>query len=78
MNELIAALFGPIVAIVVLGYAYMTYREIRSLPEGSDKMKDICAAIYEGAMVFLKREYKIIGIFVATLFILLSIFIGLW
>ncbi len=78
MNELIAALFGPIVAIVVLGYAYMTYREIRSLSEGSDKMKDICAAIYEGAMVFLKREYRIIGIFVACLFILLSIFIGLW
>lgn len=47
MNELIAGLFGPIVAIVVLGYAYMTYREIRSLPEGSDKMKDISAAIYE-------------------------------
>lgn len=78
MNELIAALFGPIVAVVVLGYAYMTYREIRSLPEGTDNMKEISAAIYEGAMVFLKREYRIIGIFVVALFILLSIFIGIW
>jgi len=76
MGELIAAVFGIILGIVVLGYAYMVYREIKSLPEGNDKMRDISSAIQEGAMVFLKSEYKIVIIFVAVVFVLLAIFLG--
>jgi K(+)-stimulated pyrophosphate-energized sodium pump len=76
MGEVIAALFGTILGLVVLAYAYMVYREIKSLPEGNDKMKEISAAIHEGAMVFLGREYRIIGIFVLAVFILLAIFIN--
>ncbi len=75
MGEVIAALFGTVLGIVVLGYAYMVYREIKSLPDGSDKMKEIASAIEEGAMVFLNREYRIIGMFVIAVFILLGIFI---
>jgi len=75
MGEVIAALFGIVLGVVVLGYAFMVYREIKSLPVGSDKMKEIAAAIEEGAMVFLNREYRIIGIFVLVVFILLGIFI---
>ena len=56
MNEVIAALLGPIVALVVLGYAYLTYREIRSLPDGTDKMREISSAIHEGVMVLVRRE----------------------
>ncbi|GIW48249.1 MAG: putative K(+)-stimulated pyrophosphate-energized sodium pump [Deltaproteobacteria bacterium] len=78
MGELIAALFGPIVAIAVLGYAYLTYKHIRSLPDGNDRMREIASAIHQGAMVFLQREYRIIAIFVAVIFVLLSIFIGIW
>lgn len=78
MGEVIAALLGPVVAIMVLGYAYITYREIKSLPEGTDRMREISSAIHEGAMVFLKREYRIIAVFVIALFLLLSIFIGIW
>lgn len=76
MGELIAAVFGIIFGIVVLGYAYMVYREIKSLPEGNDKMREISSAIQEGAMVFLKSEYKIVIIFVAIVFVLLAIFLG--
>lgn len=76
MGEVIAALFGTVLGIAVLGYAFMVYREISSLPEGSDKMKEIASAIHEGAMVFLKREYRIIGIFVAVVFVLLGLFIS--
>ncbi len=75
MGEVIAALFGVILGIVVLGYAYLVYREIKGLPEGNDKMREISAAIQEGAMVFLHREYKIIAIFVFIVFILLGVFI---
>ncbi|MEK6224135.1 MAG: sodium/proton-translocating pyrophosphatase, partial [Thermodesulfobacteriales bacterium] len=76
MGEVIAALFGLILGVIVLGYAYLVYREVRSLPAGNDTMKEIAASIEEGAMVFLNREYRIIGIFVAIVFILLGIFIG--
>lgn len=76
MGEVIAVLFGLIVGVIVLGYAYLVYREIKSLPEGNDTMKEISASIHEGAMVFLKREYRIIGIFVIIVFILLGFFIG--
>lgn len=75
MGEVIAALFGIIIGLVVLAYAYSVYRELKSLPDGNDKMREIAAAISEGAMVFLSREYRIIGIFVVVVFILLGIFI---
>lgn len=75
MGEVIAALFGIILGLVVLAYAFSVYREIKSLPDGSDKMREIASAISEGAMVFLSREYRIIGIFVIVVFILLGIFI---
>ncbi len=76
MGEVIAALFGIVLGVVVLGYAFIVYREIKSLPEGNEKMKEISSAIHEGAMVFLNREYRIIGIFVLAVFILLGFFIG--
>ena len=76
MGEVIAALFGTVLGIAVLVYAFMVYREISALPEGNDKMKEIASAIHEGAMVFLQREYRIIGIFVAVVFVLLGLFIS--
>jgi len=77
MGEVIAALFGFILGIVVLGYALSVYREVSMLPDGTEKMKEIASAIHEGAMVFLKREYRIIAIFVIVVFILLSVFIDI-
>lgn len=75
MGEVIAALFGLVLGVIVLGYAFIVYREIKTLPAGNDKMKEIAAAIEEGAMVFLNKEYRIIGIFVLVVFILLGFFI---
>ncbi|MEQ9619905.1 MAG: sodium-translocating pyrophosphatase [Deltaproteobacteria bacterium] len=76
MGEVIAALLGIVLGVIVLGYAFIVYREIKTLPEGNEKMKEISSAIHEGAMVFLNREYRIIGIFVLVVFILLGFFIG--
>ena len=41
-------------------------------------MKEIAAAIAEGARAFLTAEYKILIIFVAVLFVLIGIGIGNW
>lgn len=75
MGEVIAALFGSVFGILVLGYAFTVYRDINLLPDGSEKMREIASAIHQGAMVFLRREYRIIAIFVIVVFILVSIFI---
>lgn len=76
MSELIASL-GIIVALGVLGYAYSVYKGMKLLPEGNEKMKEIASAIHEGAMVFLKSEYKVIGMFVGVVFCLLWLGLGL-
>ena len=63
-----AAVIGLIMAFV---YARMVTRE----PEGDEKMKSIAAAIREGAMAFIKREYRVLAIFVAIVFAIIAIFL---
>ena len=38
-------------------------------------MKEIAHSIYEGAMAFLKREYKVISIFIVVLAVVLFFFL---
>lgn len=76
IGQILASYAAIVVGLIVLAYAFMVYRNIQVMPEGSDKMREIAAAIHEGAMVFLKREYKIIAIFVAVVFVLLAIAIN--
>lgn len=77
MGEIIAGHIGIAIGLIVLIYAYLVYRDLTSYSEGNDTMKDIAASIQEGAMVFLQREYRIIGIFVAVVFVLLWMALGL-
>lgn len=76
IGHIFAGYAGILVGIIVLVYAFLVYRNIKSMPEGSDTMQEIASAIREGAMVFLKREYKIIAIFVAVIFVLLGVSIS--
>jgi len=76
MSQVFAGHIAIIIGVIVLAYAYFVYRGLKSLPEGNDKMREIAAAIQEGAMVFLRKEYQIILIFVAIIFILLGISIN--
>ena len=68
-------LFGLIVA-------WKIYEKVDEQSDGNEKMREIAESIHEGAMVFLSREYKILGYFVAGVFILLMIVIssqkGFW
>src|SRR3989339_240836 len=41
--------------------------------EGTDRMKEIAQYVREGAMAYLKRQYKVVGIVFIILFILLAI-----
>jgi len=49
----------------------MIYIAIVRAPAGNERMRQIAAAIQEGAMVFLRREYTILLGFIAVVFLLL-------
>ena len=67
-----AAIFG--IAGLVLAAAI--YSWISKQSDGNDLMRKLAGQIHEGAMVFLKREYKILAIFVVVVFVLLSVAIS--
>ena len=71
---------GPILAIILgaigLGVALVIYRYVASQSPGNDLMVEISDAIHEGAMVFLRKEYQILAVFIAVVFLLLLVFIG--
>ena len=67
-----AAIFG--IAGLVLAAAI--YNWISKQSDGNDLMRKLAGQIHEGAMVFLKREYKILAIFVVVVFVLLSVAIS--
>jgi K(+)-stimulated pyrophosphate-energized sodium pump len=67
---------APFLGIAGLGFAFLTYRSILAYHVGSEKMKAIADLIHDGAMVFLKAEYKILSIFVFVVALLIFMFIG--
>ncbi len=67
-------IFAPVIGAFGLLVAFFIYLSVRKMSPGSEKMKEIGDLIHEGAMVFLKREYSILFIFIAAVFILLFFF----
>ncbi|MBN2013434.1 sodium-translocating pyrophosphatase [candidate division KSB1 bacterium] len=62
-----------IAGVVALGYAYLKSIWINKQDPGTEKMQEIGAAVREGAMAFLAREYKVLSIFVVTVAVLLAL-----
>lgn len=69
--------FAPLLGAGGLVMVLFIYLFILSLPEGTDRMKEIAGQIHDGSMVYLKRQYTILAFFVAALAMLLWIFLGL-
>jgi K(+)-stimulated pyrophosphate-energized sodium pump len=67
----------PIVGVIGVCIALGIFFYIRSLPYGNERMLSISEKIHEGAMVFLKREYSIIAVFIICLFLILFFSPGL-
>ena len=49
-----------------LGCAYYLYTLVLRYPDGEDKIKKIADEIHLGAMVFMKREYRMLFLFSAA------------
>lgn len=63
----------PAMGLLGLLYTYVKFNWVSKQDAGSDRMKEISTYIAEGAMAFLKAEWKILGYFVVIVAILLGV-----
>lgn len=68
--------YAPLLGAAGLIMTLFIYLHIVKMPDGNEKMREIAALIHDGAMVYLKRQYSIIAIFLIVAAILLGIFIN--
>lgn len=61
----------PIVGLLALVFAMYKASYVEKMSPGNARMKEIASYIEQGAMAFLKREYKSVAIFVVVLFVIL-------
>ncbi|WP_022949106.1 sodium-translocating pyrophosphatase [Methylohalobius crimeensis] len=69
-------LLPPLLGVFGLYAAWRIYQIVKETPAGEGKIAHIAEQIHLGAMVFIRREYQILGGFVAVLFGLLIYFLG--
>ncbi len=68
-NELaLLTLFGSVAALL---FAWGRARRVLAFPEGSERMKKISSSIHQGAMAYLRRQYRILIGFFAGMFLIL-------
>lgn len=60
------------IAVLALFYAASLFSSVKKENSGNKRMRDLSSYIHEGALAFLKREYKIIVVFVIVIACLLT------
>jgi len=70
MNNLF--LWVPVMGLIGLLYTLVKYNWVGKQDAGTDRMKEISKYIAEGAMAFLRAEWKILGYFVVIVALLLA------
>jgi K(+)-stimulated pyrophosphate-energized sodium pump len=70
-------LFALACAVGALIYGGVSIKWILSKPTGNDRMREISAAIQEGAQAYLNRQYATIAMAGVALLIVIAIFIGI-
>ena len=66
----IATFVGALLALI---FALLTAKKVLKFSEGTDKMKKISQSIRDGANAYLKRQYAIVIVFFAVLFVVLGV-----
>ncbi len=63
----------PAAAIAALIFAWFFYRQMMKASEGTEKMMTIAKFVREGAMSYLKQQYKVVGLVFLCMVVLFSI-----
>lgn len=74
--EQYAVYFALICAAAAVAYGLISAQWILGLPQGNDRMRQIAAAIQEGAGAYMKRQYTIIAVVGVIMFVLLFATLG--
>ncbi|MGD0586859.1 MAG: sodium-translocating pyrophosphatase [Oryzomonas sp.] len=74
--EQYAVFFALACAVAAIAYGLVTAQWILGLPQGNDRMRQIAAAIQEGAGAYMKRQYTIIAVVGVVMFIALFATLG--
>ena len=69
--------FALACAVLAIVYGVWQIGRILRLPEGNDRMREIAAAVREGAIAYLWRQYKTIAIVGVVLFLVIGLVPGL-
>ena len=73
MNEDLLAWLVPLSGVLALGYAFLRSTWVSKQPVGTDRMAEIARDIQEGAAAFLRREYRVLAVFVIVVAALLLV-----
>lgn len=63
----------PVASLLVLGFAAKFFFDMKKADEGTDRMKEIAGYVREGAMAYLKQQYKVVFVF----FIIIAVAFGI-
>ena len=63
----------PVAAVTALGFAWHFFRQMKKQDEGTDRMKAIAKHVREGAMSYLKQQYKMVTIVFVILALLFAV-----
>jgi K(+)-stimulated pyrophosphate-energized sodium pump len=62
----------PLGSVLALGFAYYFFKEMMKADEGTDTMKKIAKHVREGAMAYLRQQYKVVTIVFVILVIVFA------
>ena len=63
---------APISALLALIFAVVFYKSMMKASEGTDRMKEIAGYVRDGAMAYLFRQYRVVGIVFLVLMCILA------
>ncbi|MFA9423326.1 MAG: sodium-translocating pyrophosphatase [Sedimentibacter sp.] len=66
-------IIAPLMGVLALLFAFYKASVINKVDPGTERMQEIASYIHEGAMAFLAREYRSVGIFAIVLFLILGL-----
>ena len=69
--------FALVCAVLAIVYGVWQIQRIVGLPEGNERMREIAAAVREGAIAYLWRQYKTIAMVGVVLFVVIGFMPGL-
>ncbi len=62
----------PLCSIIALGFAWFFFKQVMKESEGTDQMKKIAVYVRNGAMAYLKQQYKVVGVFFLIMTVIFS------